>query len=170
MTPASINPTIHRAYKFFRARGHRASYAIVLARAESYASANDLRCIWEYDDLSLSDVWDDHDTTCDTYRRAKYEHEQSHQYSCRCLERACNHEILGCMLATPCNHGSDFHASDTCENPLHGDILESTWGIIDPSSAYRREVEAELTANYLANIRHAWSTSDHITRPLHALA
>jgi hypothetical protein len=45
-------------------------------------------------------------------------------------------EVLGCVV-----------------KDRHGDVLASLWGITDPDNAYCREVEADLAAEALAEIR-----------------
>lgn len=53
-------------------------------------------------------------------------------------EREKDHECWGCVLKN-----------------ARGEVLDSLWGIVDPSNAYRREIEAELACNGMAAIEDA---------------
>jgi len=151
-------------YQFFRERGHSARYAMNLARAERWARATDHRFIWEYEQETLTDLWEDHDQYCPTYRRAQHEAREN-GYSDRYVYEACDHEIQWCALAIPA------HESDTYYDPYgrvgSDDILESLGGIIDADRDYRREIEAELASECLASVRNAWTSTERLTAALH---
>jgi len=97
-----------------------------LAEAEVYAWDHDWVFSWEYDDNGCSG--------CDCGSP-----------DCPCASGA-EHETLGCIL---------FNR----EQRAHGNVippqiaLASLWGICEPTTEYRRVVEAELASEALYNLR-----------------
>lgn len=111
------------AYRFFRSQGNTAQYARALANAEAEAQQRGWSFTWEWD--QDGDLGD-HEAWCPQARSERH--------------NRCSHEILGCVLVAADADG-------------RRDYSHALWGIIDPSNAYRREVEAECAIEALAEER-----------------
>lgn len=120
------------AYRFFRAQGETVQRARDLAVAEAEARRRRWSFAWE---------WDDQAWICDAFG-------ESHKLWCKNARRRreCQHDVLGCVLV----YGYEYS-----DRSGRRDVGPSLWGIIDPTDAYQRVIEAELAQEALAEERTA---------------
>jgi phage/plasmid-like protein (TIGR03299 family) len=134
---APMNAALRKAFQFFLKHagyivGQRAAGALSLARAEQWATDNDLEYVWSDDpDTDLGD----HELWCANARRRQRKYSIPPETR-RKLVFCCEHYGYQCLLVRPCpDHGTD------CK---HAEVLAALGGILDPDNNYRRIVEAEL--------------------------
>lgn len=122
-----------RDYKFFKENGgyivgRRALAAIHLARAEKLAQFHGYTFEWDWDDDA--DLGD-HEEWCTKARRAEAEARGG---------------FIGSNESPYLEHSHETYYA--VMKSTEGDIVDSLGGIIDPSSDYRRVVEAELALEH----------------------
>ena len=115
-----------RAYAYFRQHGEPAQSAARLARAEAWADTYGYTTEWDWDDLTLAECWEDHDSQCPEARREAYEY---HGRIPRWPNAPHEHEILSCRVRDP-----DGRTAAACG------------GIVDPDRHFGRFMEADLLA------------------------